>query len=238
PGHVPGKAGLRRVLQAVADDTVQAVGPHRPLAAGQARLGVYLGLIGLGLALLFVAAGLLNPLALQLAPLAVVVLFGYSLTKRFTSLCHYFVGLALAIAPLAAWVAIAGRVPAQPGPYLLALAVVFWVGGFDIVYATMDLDFDRAAGVFSLPARFGIERSLGLARLSHLAMVACLLGVGLTTPALGRGFGLGTAAAAAILAYEHAIVRPDDLRRVNMAFFTLNGVLGILLLVAGALDLL
>ncbi len=211
---------------------------QRPLASGEAQPGAYAGLVAAGAGLLLVAAARLNPLALALSPLALLIVFGYSFTKRFTDWCHYYIGLALAIAPVAAWVAIAAALPPCAGPYLLALAVLLWVGGFDILYATLDLDFDRANGIHSLPARLGVPTALRVARVSHAAMVLALLLVRFTTVGLGPWYLVGVAVAGALLAYEHAIVRPDDLRRVNTAFFTLNGVLGILLLVAGALDLL
>ncbi len=229
--------GFNRVV----DRRLDALNPRtqrRPLAAGEARLPAYLALIALGVALLFGAAAALNPLCWRLAPLALLIVFGYSLTKHFTVLCHYFVGLSLAVAPVAAWVAITGALPRTPAPYLLALAVLLWVGGFDIIYATMDTDFDRQAGVHSLPAWLGVRRSLQLARASHAAMALALAGVGLSAVGLGVGWWLGLAVTAALLAYEHAIVRPDDLRRVNTAFFTLNGVVGLLLLLAGAADVL
>ncbi len=134
--------------------------------------------------------------------------------------------------------AICGTLPDHPGPYLLTLAVILWVGGFDIIYATMDVAFDREEGLHSLPARLGVPAALTVARTCHAAMVFALVGVALATPQLGPGFLAGVAMTGVLLAYEHAIVRPDDLRRVNTAFFTLNGVVGLLLLAAGLLDLL
>lgn len=229
--------GFNRVV----DRQIDARNPRtatRPLAAGKAGLATYLAGIAVGVLLLVVAAWRLNPLAVRLAPVVLLVVFGYSYTKRVTVACHWFVGLSLAIAPLGAWVAIAAAIPAEPAPWLLALAVVCWVAGFDIIYATMDVEFDRAHRIRSLPARYGIAPALRAARACHAGMVAALVGVALTGPGLGWAFRLGVALAAGLLWWEHAIVRPDDLRRVNTAFFTLNGVLGVLLLVAGAVDLL
>lgn len=210
---------------------------HRPLAAGQASLRSYQLGVGLGVLMLLTAAWQLNPLCLTLTPLVLLIVFGYSYTKRLTRYCHYFIGLALAIAPLGAWVAITGAIPNLPGPYLLALAVLCWVGGFDILYATMDLDFDRERGIHSLPAELGVEPALRLAQLSHFVMILALSGLGYCGPGLGTAWWVGVLVTAAILAYEHAIVRPDDLRRVNTAFFTLNGVIGLLLLAMGLVDL-
>ncbi|MCC7491844.1 MAG: UbiA family prenyltransferase [Fimbriimonadaceae bacterium] len=209
---------------------------QRPLAAQRASATAYLGLIAAGSALLLWAASRLNPLALRLAPLALVVLFGYSHTKRCTVCCHFFVGLALGIAPLAAWVGVAGARPAGLAPYALALAVLLWVGGFDILYATLDVDFDRSAGLYSLPSRWGLEPALRTARWAHAGMVLCLWLTARSGLGLGPWFTVGVAAAAGLLVYEHAIVRPDDLRRVNTAFFTLNGVVGVMLLAAALLD--
>lgn len=210
---------------------------NRPLAAGEASLLSYKLGVGLGVLMMLLAAWQLNPLCLALTPLVLLVVFGYSYTKRFTRYCHYFIGLSLAIAPLGAWVAVTGAVPNLPGPYLLALAVLCWVGGFDILYATMDLEFDRERGIHSLPAELGVEPALRIAQLSHFVMILALGGVGFYGPGLGPAWLSGVLLTAGILAYEHAIVRPDDLRRVNVAFFTLNGVIGVLLLLTGLLDL-
>ncbi|MBI2301183.1 MAG: 4-hydroxybenzoate octaprenyltransferase, partial [Armatimonadetes bacterium] len=207
-----------------------------PLAAGRARPAAYAAFVLAGSGLLVLAAWQFNPLALLLSPAVLAVAFGYSLTKRFTAACHYVLGLALALSPVGAWVAITGRLPHSPAPWLLLVAVACWVGGFDILYATMDYDYDRRAGLCSIPVWLGIETSLVLARLSHLAMVLVLVGVAYTGPGLGAGFAGGVVLAAVLLHFEHRVVRPDDLRRVNTAFFTLNGVLGALLLLAGLVD--
>ncbi len=225
----------------LADRRIDAANPRtrqRPLAAGEAAPQVYLMLIGAGLVALLLAARSLNPLCVKLAPWAVVVLFGYSYTKRFTPLCHWFLGLALGLSPLAAWVGITGALPAAPGPYCLALAVIAWVGGFDIIYATMDVAFDQRHGIRSLPADLGVGPALAIARVSHAAMIVALLAVAVWTPGLAAGWSVGVAIAAGVLVYEHGIVDPRDLRAVNTAFFTLNGLLGFLLMCCGAIDLL
>lgn len=169
---------------------------------------------------LVLAAAQLNPLCLALSPLALSLVFGYSYTKRFTPLSHLVLGLALAVAPVGAWLAIRGRF--APEPLLLGLAVLLWVAGFDTIYACQDADFDRREGLHSLPARFGVARALGLARAFHVLAVLLLLALYVLTP-LHPVYLLGVFLIAALLAYEHSLVRADDLSRIDVAFFTLNG---------------
>jgi len=171
-------------------------------------------------ATLVVAAAMLNPLCLVLSPVALLVIFGYSYTKRFTALSHVFLGLALALAPMGAWLAIRGRVEAPP--VVLGLAVLFWVAGFDTIYACQDEAFDRAAGLHSLPARLGTRRALVLARLFHVVAVALLAGLYALVP-MHPLYLVGVSAVAALLVYEHSLVRADDLSRIDAAFFTVNG---------------
>jgi 4-hydroxybenzoate polyprenyltransferase len=178
------------------------------------------------------------PLYLSLPVLA--FLCGYSLTKRFTSLAHYWLGAALALAPLAAWIAILGDYAFQwiwP-PVLLGGVVLFWVAGFDIIYSTQDVDVDRRLKLRSVPARFGVSRALRIAAVSHLGMLGLLFALPSVFPQFGLIWYLGAAAVALLLAYEHAIVRPDDLTRVNTAFFNCNAVVSLGLLAAGVIDLL
>jgi 4-hydroxybenzoate polyprenyltransferase len=164
----------------------------------------------------------------------VVIFIGaYSYTKRLTALCHFWLGASLLLAPAAAWVAICGISDLQI-PLCLGLAVLFWVAGFDILYACQDVEFDRAKGLASIPAALGVPLSLRVSSLCHLAMVGFLLALYfLATPPLGVIYLLGLCAVAALLAYEHWLVRPDDLTRINQAFFNINGVIsvGLLLLV-------
>lgn len=171
------------------------------------------------------------PLYLSLPVLA--FLCGYSYAKRFTAFCHYWLGAALMLSPVAAWIALRGEV-AWP-PVLLGAAVFFWVGGFDIIYACQDTEFDRTRGLFSVPARWGISAALRWALVSHVAMLACLAGLWWTA-ALGWVFLAGILAVAALLAYEHSLVRPDDLTRVNLAFFHVNAVVSVGLLLVALLD--
>jgi len=225
--------GFNRVV----DRHIDARNPRtagRSLAAGRARAATYWALIGVGSGLTWVAAGQFNPLAQRCAPVALAVLFFYSLTKRFTALCHFFVGLALAISPLAAWVALCGHLPTAPPPYLLAAAVLLWVAGFDVLYATLDLEFDRRERLHSIPAALGLGRALSVARWCHVGTALCLLAFFAGTSGLSIGFGLATLLSLGLLTYQHLLVRPDDLGRVNAAFFTVNAVLGLILL-AGAL---
>jgi 4-hydroxybenzoate polyprenyltransferase len=178
-------------------------------------------------AVFFVAAWQLNPLALKLAPAALAVLFFYSLTKRFTSLSHLFLGFALGISPAAAWIAITGSLDWRM--LILCGAVTLWVGGFDVLYACQDLDFDKQAGLYSIPKRFGIASALLIARAMHIGVVVLLSW-------LAASFGLpwpawvGIGVVAALLGYEHSLVKANDLSKLNAAFFAVNGYISILFL--------
>ncbi len=189
--------------------------------------------------LAFVAGTLLflprNPIPLYASLPVLAFLFGYSYAKRFTVLSHFWLGAALMLAPLAAWVAIRPEL-AWP-PVLLAGAVLLWVAGFDIIYACQDCEFDVTMRLRSVPARFGVATALHLAAACHFGMVALLLLLPLVYDGFGRIFSAGVAAIGALLMYEHWLVRPDDLRRVNRAFFHVNAVVSIGLLVVGLLDL-
>lgn len=178
------------------------------------------------------------PLYLSVPFLAFIC--SYSLTKRFTSLAHFWLGTSLMLAPVAAWIAILGdEAFRQPWPPLvLGGAVLLWVAGFDIIYATQDADIDRKLRLRSVPARFGVQGALRIAALCHLGTVAFLFALPSVFPAFGPLWYLGSAAVAALLLYEHAIVRPDDLTRVNDAFFTCNAVISLGLLVVGVVDLI
>jgi 4-hydroxybenzoate polyprenyltransferase len=182
-----------------------------------------------------VAARMLNPLCLRLAPAALAVLWGYSFTKRFTTFSHLVLGLSLGIAPAAAWIAL--RDSFDWRILLLTAAVMLWTAGFDIIYACQDYEFDLAEGLFSYPRRFGIAGGLAIARAFHILMLACLLAL-VYTFHLGPISLVGIAAVAALLAYEHSLVKPSDLSRVNAAFFTVNGYVSILFFVFWAADIL
>src|SRR5438552_4121213 len=181
----------------------------------------------LAVALFFVAAWQLNPLALRLAPLAIVILFFYSFTKRFTNWSHLFLGLALGISPAAAWIAVTGGLDARM--LILCAAVTLWVGGFDVLYACQHIEYDQRAGLFSVPKQFGIAKALRIARMMHIGVTAFLawlaLNFGLPWPAWA-----GIAVVPSLLAYEHSLVKADDLSRLDAAFFPVNGYISMLFL--------
>jgi len=181
------------------------------------------------------AAGELNPLCLHLAPLALAVVFFYSFTKRFTSFSHLVLGFCLGIAPAAAWIAVRGSLDLRI--LWLTAAVSFWTAGFDVIYSCQDYEFDCAEGLASVPRRIGIGPALRVAQAMHLTMVVCLL-VLIYTLHLGTLALLGVAAVTALLLYEHSLVKPNDLSRVNAAFFTMNGYVSVLFLVFWAADIL
>ena len=197
----------------------------RELPAGRlSRTATWL--VTLGLSALFVAASFkLGPLCGKLSPLALFIVFGYSLTKRFTWLSHVFLGLALAVAPVGGWVAVAGGF--SPLAWMLGAAVLLWVAGFDVIYACQDTDFDRRAGLFSIPARFGATGALFAARAFHLAAWLMLLAVGWWGQ-LHPVYWIGIGAIGLLLAQQHRLVGPEDLSRVGVAFFNLNGLIAVL----------
>jgi 4-hydroxybenzoate polyprenyltransferase len=178
-------------------------------------------------ALLIIAAWQLNPLALKLSPVALGILFSYSYTKRFTPWSHFVLGFCLGISPAAAWIAIRGSLDWRM--LILCLAVTLWVGGFDVLYACQDVEFDKSAGLHSIPKKFGVARALVFARGMHVVMLGLLAWLAwsfrLSWPAWA-----GIAVVAALLMYEHSLVKPDDLSRINAAFFTVNGYISLLFL--------
>jgi len=185
-------------------------------------------------AVFLLAAYQLNPLAFLLSPLALGVVLAYSYTKRFTSLSHVFLGLSLGIAPVGGWIAVTGRIAVEP--FVLAGAVLFWVAGFDIIYACQDVDFDISKALHSIPARLGIGWALLISAGFHLAMLVLLTWVFLNA-SLGVLSWVGLALVAIALVYEHLLVKPGDLSRVNAAFFGINGIISIILFVFVGLDL-
>ncbi len=207
----------------LADHEIDARNPRtaaRELPRGVlARREVWV-LVLLSAMALVVASAMLGPLCLALSPVALAIVLGYSYTKRFTMLSHVVLGLALAIAPVGAWLAIRGAF--SPVAVVLGLAVLAWVAGFDTIYSCQDAEFDRAAGLHSLPARIGVRRALLAARALHVAAIVFLAAVQ-PLAGLHRGYLFGVALIAVLLAYEHSLVKADDLSRVDAAFFTLNG---------------
>ncbi|HTL98123.1 MAG TPA: UbiA-like polyprenyltransferase [Holophagaceae bacterium] len=211
----------------LADADLDALNPRtamRAIPAGRvSQAGAWL-LLGLAAALLGVAAGALNPLCWKLAPLALLIILGYSWCKRFTSFAHLVLGLSLAGAPLGAWIALRGRV--DPPAWWLAAGVLCWTGGFDILYALQDQAFDRSAGLHSIPSKLGTARSLVVSRALHLAALACWAMFNLAVGAHLFGW-LGWAAVAGMLIREQWLVRGGALDRIDEAFFTLNSLVGL-----------
>jgi 4-hydroxybenzoate polyprenyltransferase len=182
-------------------------------------------------ALFIASAAQISPLCFALSPVALAIVFWYSLAKRFTNYTQLFLGLAMAVAPVGGWLAVGGR--GGPEPWLLAIAIGTWVGGFDVLYACQDLDVDRREGLKSIPVRFGIPAALTISRVMHVVTVAALAALGVAVP-LGPIYFAGVAGVAALLAWEQSMVRADDLSQVKRAF-DLNGWVGLLYLVTTAL---
>lgn len=184
--------------------------------------------------LFFIAAWLLNPLTLALAPFALSLTLFYSLTKRFTSFCHLILGVALAFSPLGGWVAVQGSLTAFP--WALSAGVLFWVAGFDTVYACLDSDFDKKAGLYSLPSRLGPRNAFRLAAVFHIVAFILFILTGVQAE-LNFFYFAGVALAAVALFYQHWIVDPDDLSRIQVSFFSMNGFISLALFVATCLAL-
>jgi 4-hydroxybenzoate polyprenyltransferase len=221
----------------VLDADIDARNPRtraRHLPAGILSTGFAWGFVMVSVLVFLLAARALNPLCLKLAPLALAVLFFYSFTKRFTTFSHLILGFSLGIAPAAAWIAVSGSL--DPRILWLTAAVTFWTAGFDIIYSCQDYEFDQQEGLFSLPRRFGISGALWIARVFHVAMIGCLLALALTFQ-LGWLSLAGIAAIILLLAYEHSLVKADDLSRVNAAFFTVNGYVSVLFFLFWAADI-
>ncbi len=185
--------------------------------------------------LLVFAAWRLNPLAFALSPVALAVIMGYSFTKRFTALSHLWLGLALSISPVGAWIAITGRFDWTP--IVLCCVVLLWTAGFDIIYACQDVNFDRKHGLHSIPARIGIRWALWISSALHVVAVILLFIIPLLAE-LGLFYYIGVGIVVLIFIYEHAIVKPNDLSRVNLAFFTLNGMISLVLMALSIADIL
>jgi 4-hydroxybenzoate polyprenyltransferase len=220
------------------DARLDAANPRtamRALPAGRLSAGFVAGFVAISAAVFLLGAGMLNRLTLELAPLALAIVLAYSYMKRLTRWSHLVLGLSLGIAPSAAWIAVRGSL--DPRILVLTLAVLLWVAGFDVLYACQDFEHDRAAGLNSVPQAFGLATAFWIARAMHLGMLCLLLW-------LVRLFGLGAladagvGAVAALLLYEHSIVSPNDLRRMNAAFFTLNGLISVVFFGFFAADVL
>lgn len=225
--------GLNRLIDRAIDKRNPRT-ENRALPAGLIRSGEVLLFIVISFVLLFYASYRLDPICVQLMPIAVFMLVIYSYTKRFTWLCHVVLGLTIGLAPLGGWVAVTGSFSLTA--WLLYLSVVMWIAGFDIIYACQDYEFDRKEGLHSIPARFGVEGALRIARAFHIVTAAGFLALFWMTD-LSWGYLVGTVAAACILMYEHWLVKPSDMSRVQTAFFTMNGTLSIVLFVFTLFDL-
>ncbi|MGA7104374.1 MAG: UbiA-like polyprenyltransferase [Candidatus Deferrimicrobiaceae bacterium] len=219
------------------DADIDAKNPRtreRAIPKGKVSKPMVAVFIFLSVALLELSAAKLNPLCLKLSPVLLFLLFSYSYTKRFTWASHILLGLCLGAAPMAAWIAVTGEFDARI--LILSFAVLFWVSGFDVLYALQDIEFDRKEGLHSIPRFLGVGRSLWVARGFHFVMAGLLL-VGYYSFGLGWWFLAGWGICSAVLVYEHAILHTDDLSRLNVAFFNLNGVVSVALCLFTYLDL-
>ncbi|UCE70860.1 MAG: UbiA family prenyltransferase [Nitrospiraceae bacterium] len=233
-GGRSGAMGMNRII----DRKIDALNPRtkdRELPRGVVKSGEALGFTIFAFALLVLAAYQLNPLCLQLSPLVVLVLVTYSYTKRFTWLCHLVLGIALSLAPIGAWIAVTGTFDGRI--LILSLAIIFWVAGFDILYGLQDVDFDRQYGIYSIPKVFGIGPSLWIARIFHCITIGLLFTM-ISIFNLSVFYGTGIVIATSLLLYEHVLVRPDDLSKLNMAFFNMNGYISVTVFVFTLIDYL
>lgn len=215
----------------IVDRDIDAANPRtagRELPSGKLSVGFAWAFLYVSIGVFLLASYSLNWLTFALSPVALIVVLGYSYTKRLTAFAHVFLGLALAISPSAAWIAVRGTIDEEV-PLLLSLLVLMWTAGFDVLYACQDSDFDRKAGLHSIPARFGIARSLWIARLFHfqafIVLVLLYFATGLGWPAL-----VGVGLVGALLVYQHTLVKANDLSRLNAAFFTTNAFVSVILL--------
>lgn len=227
-----GAMGLNRVI----DRKIDAANPRtagRELPRGVIRTGEAVVFVIISFAFLVLAAYKLNPLCLRLSPVAIAVLFTYSYTKRFTWASHFVLGLAIAGAPLGAWIAVRGTVDWEILP--LVVTVIFWLAGFDVLYALQDITFDRSYGLYSIPGKFGVRKSLLLSRIFHALSFALLVVNGMLFH-LGFLYWAGMIIVAVLFFYEHSLIREDDLSRLDMAFFNMNGYISMTVFIFTLLD--
>ena len=221
----------------IVDARYDAMNPRtceRAIPSGQVSVSSYWAFLILSSVLFVFSAWMLNKLAFYLSPVALIIVFFYSLTKRFTAFSHFWLGLAISIAPVGAWVAIREEISFIS--LLLGGAVIFWLIGFDILYSCMDVEADRANRLHSIPERSGVERALKLALASHVLMMLFLLLLLEPSVLLGPLYLAGVLLAACLLVYEHSLVKKDDLSKVNMAFFNVNGIISIGLMLFVIID--
>jgi 4-hydroxybenzoate polyprenyltransferase len=233
-GARSGAMGLNRII----DRKIDAMNPRttkREIPAGKIQVKDAVIFTAISLGVMVFAAYELNPLCFVLSPLAIGILLLYSYTKRFTWASHFVLGIAISGAPLGAWIAIRGTIDPEIIP--LSIAVVFWLTGFDILYALQDIDFDRQHGLYSIPRRFGIDRSLFFARIFHGITFGLLIFTGILFH-LNIFYFAGLMIVGVLLGYEHSLVRPNDLSKLNMAFFNMNGYISITIFVFTFLSLM
>jgi 4-hydroxybenzoate polyprenyltransferase len=236
-GAMVGARSSAMIFNRIADLDFDRKNPrtsNRPLVTGELGLRFAWTSLALGVALFFLSASMLNRLSLLLATPAIVLILSYSYAKRLSWLTHLHLGSSLGLAPLGAWIAV--RETIDPAPLLLAAAVTLWVAGFDVIYSCQDVEFDARQGLHSAPRRFGVARALTLSSGMHVLTVLLFLALPLVLP-LGWPYLAGVFGTASLLLYEHRLVRPGDLSRVNQAFFTVNGCISFLILAATAADL-
>ncbi|MEW6001176.1 MAG: UbiA-like polyprenyltransferase [Nitrospirota bacterium] len=225
-------------LNRIIDREIDKANPrtaNREIPEGVINVGEAGFFTGISFALLILAAYMLNPLCLKLSPLALMILFLYSYTKRFTWVSHFVLGLALSGAPLGAWIAVRGTFDPEIIP--MVVAVVFWLAGFDTLYALQDIEFDRSYGLYSIPTRFGIRKALLFARISHLITFLMLTSLGILFR-LGLFYWIGLIIVGGLFIYEHSLVKEDDLSRLDMAFFNMNGYISMTVFIFTLLDYL
>ena len=231
-GARSGAFGLNRIIDRKIDQANPRTS-NRELPKGVIRVSEAAIFTIASFTILILAAYMLNPLCLKLSPIALAVLFMYSYTKRFTWATHFFLGLALSAAPVGAWIAVRGTFDLAILP--MGIAVVFWLAGFDTLYALHDIEFDKSHGLYSIPVRFGIKKALILARIFHLIAFLMLVCTGFLFP-LDIFYWLGMAVVAGLFVYEHSLVREDDLSRLNIAFFNMNGYISMAVFVFTFID--
>ncbi len=233
-GARTGAMGANRLLDARFD----ALNPRtqdRALPAGLIETKQALGLTIASYLIFIFAAAMLNSFCFQLAPYIIITLTAYSVAKRYTPYTHYILGFCLGLAPIGAWIAVTGSLAFTP--LILGFAVGCWVSGFDLLYSLQDIEFDKTEGLYSIPAEIGVEATLALARKLHLGMLGALFLVYLFSASLGWLFLLALIVIAALLHYEHELLSPNDLSKIDTAFFTINGYISITIFVIAALDI-
>lgn len=231
-GARSGAMGLNRII----DRNIDSANPRtagREIPKGLMGLGEAVGFVVLSFGFMVIAAYALNPLCLALSPVAIAVLFLYSYTKRFTWASHFILGLSISAAPVGAWIAVTGTFDIEI--LSLGLAVVFWLAGFDVLYALQDMEFDKSYGLYSIPSRFGTRKSLRLARMFHLVAFMLLAANGIIF-GLGAFYWTGMFVIAGLFLYEHSLLKENDLTKLDLAFFNMNGYISVTILLFTLMD--